>query len=159
MVLLEWARAQEVQRLLRLEQWDRVCSRVWRHGRETAPKQLGTVVTRLSVFSYRIIELLTLVADLFIHLVTSKTIFATQFVSLEDGENRPRNDGIKEIHFFSSFSWVYSGALLGNGAASVRSFITTPSWTPSPILIYVMKMYRRNCRWPQLPHLCVKMYL
>lgn len=159
MVLLEWARAQEVQRLLRLEQWDRVCSRVWRHGRETPPKQLGTVVTELSVFSYRMIELLTLVADLFIHLVTSKTIFASQFASLEDGENRPRNDGIKEIHFFFSFSWVYSGALLGNGAASVRSFITTPSWTPSPILIYEIKMYRRNCRWPQLSHLCVKMYL
>lgn len=158
MVLLEWARAQDIQRLLRLEQWDRVCSRVWRHGRETAPKQLGTVVTELSVFSYRLIELLTLVADLFIHLVTSKTIFAPQFASLKDGENRPRNDGIKEIHFFS-FSWVYSGALLGNGAASVRSFTTTPSWTPSPILIYVMKMYRRNCRWPQLSHLCVKMYL
>lgn len=158
MVLLEWARAQEVQRLLRLEQWDRVCSRVWRHGRETAPKQLGTVETELSVFSYWIIELLTLVTDLFIHLVTSKTIFASQFASLEDGENRPRNDGIKEIHFFS-FSWVYSGALLGNGAASVRSFITTPSWTPNLILIYGMKMYRRNCRWPQLSHLCVTMYL
>lgn len=54
---------------------------------------------------------------------------------------------------------MYSGALLGNGAASVRSFITTPSWTPSPILIYEIKMYRRNCRWPQLSHLCVKMYL
>lgn len=62
--------------------------------------------------AYRLIELLTLVADLFIHLVTSKTIFASQFASLEDGENRPRNDGIKEIHFFFHLAECIRGLCL-----------------------------------------------